>query len=83
VVDLEAVDQEGGAKAAVTLFIGQLVIVGMYRDEYNKVCQVMRLAGSGRIDRGMMQYSVYTVLGVRCTRCMLYSVLTHEHCMER
>jgi len=29
VVDLEAVDREGGAMAAVTLFIGYLVMVGM------------------------------------------------------
>jgi len=35
------------------------------------------------VDLGMMPYSEYTVLGVCCTRCMLYSVLTHDDCMER
>jgi len=30
-----------------------------------------------------MQYAVYAVLGVCCTRSMLYSVLTHDHGMER
>jgi len=28
-------------------------------------------------------YSVCAVLIVRCTRCMLYSVLTHDHGIER
>jgi len=32
---------------------------------------------------GWMLYSVYAVLGVCCTRCMLYSVSTHDHVMER
>ena len=30
-----------------------------------------------------MLYSVYAVQSVSCTRCMLYSVLTHSHGMER
>jgi len=30
-----------------------------------------------------MLYSVYAVLSVCCTRCMLYSVSTHDHVMER
>jgi hypothetical protein len=29
VVDLEVVHREGGARAAETIFIGQLIIVGM------------------------------------------------------
>jgi hypothetical protein len=32
---LEGVDLEGGAMAAETVFIGQLVIVGMWRGECN------------------------------------------------
>jgi len=32
---------------------------------------------------GWMLYSVYAVLGVCCTRCMLYSLSTHDHVMER
>jgi len=30
-----------------------------------------------------MLYSVYAVLGVCCTWCMLHSVLTHDHGKER
>jgi hypothetical protein len=30
-----------------------------------------------------MQFAVYAVLSVCCTRCMLYSVLTLDHGMER
>jgi hypothetical protein len=37
VVDLEAVDREGRVTAAETLFIVYLVIVGMWRIEYNMV----------------------------------------------
>ena len=37
-VNLQAVVWEEGATGAETLFIGQLVIVGMYRIEYNMVC---------------------------------------------
>jgi len=75
VVDLEAVDLDGGATAAETQFIHQLVIVGMLRFEYNKVRREMR-AGWRRetVDHGMMQYSVCAVLGVCSTRCMQYSV---------
>ena len=32
---------------------------------------------------GWMLYSVYVALGVCCTWCMLYSVPTHDHVMER
>jgi hypothetical protein len=32
---------------------------------------------------GMIQYSVYAVLGVCSTWCMLYSVLTHDGGMHR
>jgi len=32
---------------------------------------------------GWMLYLVYVVLGVRCTRWMLYSVYYHDHGMER
>ena len=80
VVNLEAVVREGGATGAETLFIGSLVIVGMYRIEYNMFCREMRMAGSGRqsivgwCSTRCMQYSAYAVLGVWCTRCMLYSV---------
>jgi len=35
------------------------------------------------VDLGLIPYLVYAVLGVCCTQCMLYSVLTHDHCMER
>jgi len=35
------------------------------------------------VDLGMMQYAVYVVLSVCCTRCMLYSVLTLDHRKER
>jgi len=47
-----------------------------------------RLAGSGRqsiwgwCSMLCMLYSVYAVLGVCCTWCMLYSRLTHYHGME-
>ena len=34
---LEAVDLEGGAMAAETLFIGEFVIVGMKSVEYNNI----------------------------------------------
>jgi hypothetical protein len=59
---------------------------------------VGRHAGSGRFNQrstcdlenegmtdnfGCMLYSVYAVLRICCTRCMLYSLLTHDHCMER
>jgi hypothetical protein len=37
VVDMEVVDREGGATATETLLIGYLVIVGMWRIEYNMV----------------------------------------------
>jgi len=47
-VSLEPVVREGGVTGAETLFIGSLVIVGMYRIEYNMFCREMRLAGSGR-----------------------------------
>jgi len=30
-----------------------------------------------------MHYSVYAVLGVCYARCVLYSVLTDDHAMER
>jgi len=32
---------------------------------------------------GCMMYLVYAVLGVCCTRCVLYSVLTDDHGMEK
>ena len=49
------------------------------------VCREMRrLAMSGKtVDLGMMRYTVYAVLRVWFTRCMLYSVLTVDHGMER
>jgi hypothetical protein len=48
-VNLEAVDQEGDAMGAETLFIGLLVNVRMYRVEYNMVCSEMRdWLGAGR-----------------------------------
>ena len=34
-------------------------------------------------NHGWMLYSVYAVLGVCCTRCILYSVSTHDHGTER
>jgi len=30
-----------------------------------------------------MQYSVYVALGVCCSQCMMYSVLTPDYGMER
>jgi len=43
-----------------------------------------RLAGCrGTVQLGMVQYSVYAVLSVCCTLCMLYSLLTHDYCMAR
>jgi hypothetical protein len=42
VVDLEAVVQEGGPEAAETPFISYLIIVGMYRVEFNMVRQEVR-----------------------------------------
>jgi len=73
--------REGGATGAETLFIGSLMIVGMYRIEYNMVCREMRdwvgAGDSGSWDNAVcgvcstqcMLYSVYAVLGVYCTRC--------------
>jgi len=43
--------REGGTTGAETLFVGELVIVGMLRVDYNKVRREMRderLAGSWR-----------------------------------
>jgi len=54
--------------------------------EYNKVRREMRdETGWERetVNLTLMLYSVYAVLGVCCTRCMLYLVLTHDHGMER
>jgi len=48
-----------------------------------------RLAGSGRQSMWRwcsmlcMQYSVYVALGVCCSQCMMYSVLTPDYGMER
>jgi hypothetical protein len=50
-VELKAVDREQGVLGAKTLFIVKLLIVGMKKIEYSKVCQKMRderQAGSGR-----------------------------------
>jgi len=45
---------------------------------------IMRMKGRQTIlGTWCMLYSVYAVLGVCCTRCMLYSVSTHDHDMER
>ena len=38
-VHLQVVDREGSARGAEILFIGELIIVGMYQIEYNKVHQ--------------------------------------------
>jgi len=47
--------------------------------EYNKVRQEMRdWLGAG--DSGSWDDAV---LGVCSTRCLLYSVLSHDHCIER
>jgi len=60
-------------QAAEVSFGGQLVIV--------------RMKGRQTILGGCctecMLCSVYAVLDVCCTRFMLYSVLTHDHGMER
>jgi len=42
VVNLEAVVLEGGVPGAESLFIGYLVMVGIWRIEYNIVCREMR-----------------------------------------
>ena len=69
-VNLEAEVREGGANGAQTLFIGQLVIVGMWRIQYNMVCSEMRnLLGAG--DSRSWDDAVR---GEYCTRCMLYLV---------
>ena len=69
-VDVEAVDRDGGAMAAVTLFIGKLVIVGMKIVEYNEVCREMR----DWLGAGDSRSWEDAVLGVCCTWCMLYPV---------
>ena len=63
---LEAVDLEGGATAAETLFIGYLVIVGMWRVEYNSRREMRNWLGVGDC-RSWDD----AVLGVCCTWCML------------
>ena len=55
--------------------VENLVQHGLPRDETG--CE------RGIVDLGMMQYAVYAVLSECCTRCMLYSVLTLDHGMER
>jgi hypothetical protein len=78
--------REGGETEAETLFLGYLVIVGIYRIEYDMVCREMRDclgAGDSRSWNDAvygvyctqcMYDSVYTALGVRHTRCMLTTV---------
>jgi hypothetical protein len=67
---LEAINLEGGETGAETLFIGYLVIVGMWGIEYNTVCREMRdWLGAG--DSRSWDDAVH---GVCCTQCMLYSV---------
>jgi len=64
---------------AETVFIGHLIMVGMYRIEYDMVCQEMRDwlgAGDSRCWHD-------AVRGVCSTHCMLYLVLTLDHGMER
>jgi hypothetical protein len=85
-VNLEVVVREVGVTGAETLFIGQLILVGMLRIEYNMVCQEMRdWLGAGDSQcwddavcsvssSQLMLYSVYAVLGVCCTRSLLYLV---------
>jgi len=86
--NLEAVVWDGGATGAETLFIHQLVLVGMWQncvhhglptDERLAVRQLI----SGWCSVWCMQGSVYAVLGVIRTQCILYSVLTLDHGMDR
>jgi len=78
-VNLEVVVQAGGTMVVETLLIGQLIIVGMKRIEYNMVCREMR----DSLGVGDSQFWNDAVLGVCCTQSMLYSVLTLDDGMER
>jgi len=62
----------GGMPEVDAIFRGQLVIMRMMgRQTIFECCT-----------DGML-YLVYAVLSVCCTRCMLYTVSTHDHAMER
>jgi len=85
-VNLERVDREACALEAETVFICQLVIVGMWRIEYNMLQWELEDwlgAGDSRswdnavcgvCSTQSKQYSVYAVLGVCSTQCVLCSV---------
>jgi len=72
-VHLKVVDWEGSATGAETLFIGELIIVGMYQIEYNKVHQEMR---------DWMAEGDSQSWNVCRTQYMLYLVFTHDHGMQ-
>ena len=75
-LDLEEVDQEGGAIEAEIVFIGSLVIVEMLRVYYNTVCPKM-----GNYTLALSRRQL--ILRSCSARCTLYWVLTDDHGMER
>lgn len=66
-VDLQVLDRERGTTAAKIQFKSEVIIMGMLRIGYNKVHLEIRNENGWEqeiVDLRMMQYSVYTLLGV-------------------
>jgi len=77
VVDLEAVDREGG-------FDGRWDSIHWLTRNCGNVENWVQTGWEREtVNHGIMQYAVYAILSACCTRCMLYSVLTLDHGMQR